>query len=83
MVSGGLIVANFVWCNVYHCRIFVGEVNSFSFAYFFVNTIFGFMSEFSFVVFVIKGGYIMGMVRWIGDAGDGMDDYVIFVTLEG
>jgi hypothetical protein len=34
-------------------------------------------------VFVIKGGYIMGMVTWIGDAGDGMDDYVIFVTLEG
>jgi hypothetical protein len=79
----GVTPANLIWCNVHHRRIFAGEKDSLEFAYFPVNTISGSMSTFSLAGLATKGGYLMGMATWTGDAGDGIDDYAIFVTSEG
>lgn len=79
----GVTAANLIWCNVLHRRIFMGEANSLEFAYLAVNSIAGAASTFSLAGLATKGGYLMGMATWTGDAGDGMDDYAIFVTSEG
>lgn len=79
----GVTAANLVWCNLHQRRIFAGTSNSLSVYYLPVNSISGAMTEFPLAGLCKRGGYIMGMVTWSRDSGQGMDDLAVFVTSEG
>lgn len=79
----GVTAADLIWCNLHQRRIFAGTKNSLEFAYLPVNSISGTFQTFSIAGLVRRGGYIMGMVTWSRDSGQGMDDLAVFVTSEG
>lgn len=79
----GVTLANLVWCNLHHRRLFFGEKDSLKFHFLAVNSIAGAASEFSLAAVARRGGYIMAMGTWTRDAGDGSDDVAVFVTSEG
>lgn len=79
----GPTVANLIWVNLHHRRLFMGEKDSLTFHYLDVNSITGSTSSFSLAAVAKRGGYITAMGTWTRDAGDGADDVAVFVTSEG
>jgi hypothetical protein len=79
----GPTIANLVWCNLHHRRLFFGEKDSLSFWYLAVNAITGTASEFPLHGLFKKGGYLMAMGTWTRDSGEGSDDVAVFITSEG
>ncbi len=79
----GPTVANIGWIHSHQRRLFAGEDNSLSFWFLGVNAITGTMTEFPLHGIAQSGGYIMAMGTWTRDAGDGFDDFAVFVTSEG
>lgn len=72
-----------VWVNLHQRRIFAGTTDSLSAWYLPVNSISGTMTEFPLAALCKRGGYLMGMLTWSRDSGQGMDDLAVFVTSEG
>lgn len=79
----GPTVASLIWCNLHQRRLWVGETNSLVAYYGGTNAITGAFTSFPLYGIAKKGGYLMGMVTWTRDAGDGPDDVAVFVTSEG
>ena len=68
---------------VYHGRLYLVQKNSLSFWYLPAGAVGGLAVEFDLSPFANRGGYIMWAATWTFDAGDGMDDYIVFMTSEG
>jgi hypothetical protein len=79
----GPTIANCIWCNTHHRRLWIGEEDSLSGWYGAANAITGTFTEFPFAGVFSKGGYIAGMGTWTRDSGEGSEDLAIFVTSEG
>jgi hypothetical protein len=67
----------------YSGRLFFVIKDSMSIWYLDANAVGGAATEFDLSSFADKGGYIMWAATWTFDAGDGMDDYIVFMTSEG
>ena len=79
----GPTIANCIWCNTHHRRLWIGEEDSLSGWYGAANAITGTFTEFPFAGVFSKGGYLAGMGTWTRDSGEGSEDLAIFVTSEG
>lgn len=69
--------------NVHKNRIWAVLNNSMDAAYFAVDAIGGQAKLFPLGGIATMGGYIMAMGTWSRDAGDGPDDYAVFITSRG
>lgn len=67
----------------YHGRLFVIQKDTLSFWYGAAGVVGGTFTEFKLDSFANRGGYLMWAATWTFDAGDGMDDYIVFMTSEG
>lgn len=79
----GPTTSSLIWCNLHQRRLWVGEASKLTAWYGGTNAITGAFTEFPLYGIAKKGGYLMGMVTWTRDAGDGPDDVAVFVTSEG
>lgn len=79
----GPTVNSLIWCNLHQRRLWVGETNSLVAYYGGTNAITGSFTAFPLYGIAKKGGYLMGMVTWTRDSGDGVDDVAVFMTSEG
>jgi len=67
----------------YHGRLFLLQKDSLSFWYLPAGVVGGAASEFNLASFASRGGYLMWAAKWTFDGGDGIDDYIVFMTSEG
>ena len=67
----------------YHGRLFLLEKDSLSFWYLPAGVVGGAALEFNLASYATRGGYLMWAATWTFDAGDGIDDYIVFMTSEG
>jgi hypothetical protein len=67
----------------YHGRLFFVEKDTLSFWYLPAGAVGGLAVEFDLAPFSNRGGYIMWASKWTFDGGDGIDDYIVFMTSEG
>ncbi len=79
----GLTTTTIVSACEYQGRLFLLEKDSLSFWYLTANSVGGAATEFDLSSFANRGGYIMWAATWTFDAGDGIDDYIVFMTSEG
>lgn len=79
----GVTTSNIKVVHVFKHRLFMIEKNSFSVWYLAVNAISGAATEFPMGGLFKRGGYLLTMETWTLDAGNGMDDYIVFLTSEG
>ncbi len=75
--------ADWVLPNVFKNRLFFIRNNSTAFDYLPVDSIQGAATSFELGGLMSMGGYLMSMSTWSVDAGDGPDDYAVFVTSRG
>lgn len=75
--------ANLVWGYSFKARSYFGEENSASFWYSAIDALGGTMTEFDLSTVGNLGGEIMFMADWSRDAGDGLDDFAVFVMSTG
>jgi len=68
---------------VYHGRLILLEKDSLSFWYLPAGAVGGLAVEFDLSPFCNRGGYLMWAQTWTFDGGDGIDDYIVFMTSEG
>jgi hypothetical protein len=67
----------------YHGRLILLEKDTLSFWYLPAGAVGGLAVEFDLSPFAKRGGYLMWAATWSHDAGDGLDDYIVFMTSEG
>lgn len=79
----GVDSANFINVNLFKNRLYFTEKNSMSCWYLPVNSIAGAASELDFGGIAKNGGFLQAMGTWTLDAGQGVDDYAVFVTNMG
>ena len=73
----------FVNVNLFKNRLYFTEVNTMKVWYLPVNSIAGQAQPLDFGAIARNGGFIQGMATWTIDAGQGADDYAVFVTNMG
>jgi hypothetical protein len=83
ITGSGIDATEWVQVNVFKNRLFFVKNNSTSFDYLPVDSIQGTAAEFELGGLMSMGGYIMAMSTWSIDAGDGPEDYAVFVTSRG
>lgn len=83
LTGSGLTKSNLIHIQSFKERLFFIEKDKLWFWYLPVNSISGALSKFDLSSFCTKGGYLMAMATWSRDAGDGADDYAVFITSEG
>lgn len=69
--------------NLFKNRLYFTEKNSMSCWYLPVNSVSGAASELDFGSVARNGGFLQAMGTWTLDAGQGVDDYAVFVTNMG
>lgn len=79
----GISTANVIHLNVFKERLWLLEVNSLSVWYLPVDSVTGTATEFSLEGYARRGGTLRAMYTWTIDAGEGADDYAVFITSEG
>lgn len=79
----GLTTTSIIGVNSYKGRLFFIEKNSLSFWYLAAGAAGGALTEFDLSAEAKRGGYLLAMVTWTRDAGDGQDDVAVFITSEG
>jgi hypothetical protein len=79
----GLTTTEIISVNVHQGRLFFIPKNSLSFWYLAAGAAGGALTEFDLSAECQKGGYLMAMISWTRDAGDGQDDVAAFITSEG
>lgn len=79
----GINSNRFINVNLFKNRIYFTEKDSMSIWYLDVDAIAGPATEFPFGGIAKKGGYLQAMGTWTLDAGQGVDDYAVFVTSMG
>lgn len=79
----GVTTTNLVAANAYKRRLYFLEKNKLNFWYLAADAIGGALTEFLLAPLCVRGGYTMAMGTWSLDAGNGPDDYAVFITSEG
>jgi len=79
----GINSNKFVHVNLFKNRLYFTEEGSMRVWYLPVNSIAGEATQLDFGGIARNGGYIQGMATWTIDAGQGADDYAVFVTNMG
>lgn len=79
----GVNSSNFIHVNLFKNRLYFVEKNSLKVWYLPVNSIAGAASELNFGAIAKNGGFMQAMGTWTLDAGEGVDDYAVFVTNMG
>jgi hypothetical protein len=69
--------------NVYRSRLYFVERGTFSVWYPPVDSLGGAATEFALNGIFLKGGSLLFSATWSLDAGDGVDDKIVFITTEG
>ena len=73
----------FVNVNLFKNRLYFTEKDTLKVWYLPVNSISGAASALDFGGIARSGGYLQGMATWTIDAGQGADDYAVFITNMG
>ena len=73
----------FVSVNLFKNRLFFTEKDSLKVWYLPVNSVGGIAKQLDFGAIAYGGGFLQGMATWTIDAGQGADDYAVFVTNMG
>lgn len=81
-VTGG-DTSNWIGLNMHKRRVWGIQKNSLLAWYLPTDSIAGAAASFDFRPIFKRGGYLMAMGTWSLDAGEGLDDYAVFVTSEG
>ena len=81
-ISGAVSTALINPCQ-YHGRLYVIEKDTLKFWYAAAGVVGGVFTEFDLSSYANRGGYLMWAATWTFDAGDGMDDYIVFMSSEG
>lgn len=79
----GIAPEDIINVNVHKNRLWVVLNESTKAAYLAVDSIGGAATEFELGGLMSMGGYLVAMGTWSRDAGDGPDDYAVFVTSRG
>jgi len=79
----GIDATEWVTVNVFKNRLFFCKNNSTSFDYLPVDSIQGAATSYELGGLMSMGGYLMAMGTWSIDAGDGPEDYAVFVSSRG
>jgi hypothetical protein len=79
----GINSNQFVNVNLFKNRLYFIEKNSMKFWYLPTDAIGGAATEFDLGGIARRGGYLQAMGTWTIDAGQGADDYAVFVTNNG
>ena len=79
----GVNSSNFIHVNLFKNRLYFVEKNTLKVWYLPVNSIAGAASELNFGAVAKNGGFMQAMGTWTLDAGEGVDDYAVFVTNMG
>lgn len=79
----GVTTSDIIHLNIFKTRIWMVERNSLRVWYLPVLSIGGAAASLDFSSIVKKGGYLMAMGTWSLDAGQGLDDYAVFITSQG
>lgn len=79
----GITTTDIISVGVFKNRLFFIRKNKLGFDYLPAGVAGGAASYFDLSPFATLGGYLMAVVAWTRDAGDGPDDYAVFITSEG
>ncbi|MDI3463632.1 MAG: hypothetical protein OJF50_002453 [Nitrospira sp.] len=79
----GITTTEIVSCAVFKERLFLIRNNTLEFDYLPAGVVGGAASTFNLASIASLGGYLMAMAVWTRDAGNGPDDYAVFLTSEG
>jgi hypothetical protein len=79
----GPTTTDFISVSVFKNRLLFIRKDKLGFDYLPAGAAGGAASYFDLSPFASKGGYLMAATSWTRDAGDGPDDYAVFVTSEG
>jgi hypothetical protein len=79
----GVDSSNFINVNLFKNRLYFTEKNTLACWYLDVNAIGGTANPLYFGSIARNGGYLQAMGTWTLDAGQGADDYAVFVTNMG
>jgi hypothetical protein len=79
----GINPNTFINVNLFKNRLYFTEKNTLKVWYLPVNALGGAASQLDFGGIARNGGYLQGMATWTIDAGQGVDDYAVFVTNMG
>ena len=79
----GINSNDFINVNLFKNRLYYTQKNSLSFWYLPTDAIGGVATEFDLGGIARRGGYLQAMGTWTIDAGQGADDYAVFVTNMG
>jgi len=79
----GITTTDIINVTVFKNRLILLKKSSLSFYYLPLNSIAGAASEFPLGSLLNKGGYLMAALSWSIDAGEGADDYLVFITSQG
>lgn len=79
----GIDTSTIVNINLFKNRVWLIPKNSLNAYYLGTNAISGAATAFPLYGIARKGGYLVAMGTWTIDAGDGVDDYAVFITSEG
>lgn len=69
--------------HLFKSRLYLTIKNTLNFAYLGVNSIAGAASVFELGSVFKRGGHLMIIDSWTFDGGEGIDDYMVFITSEG
>lgn len=81
--GSGLTNSNLIGVNVFKNRLFFWENGKQDFWYAAINSISGTLTKFPLSRVGSFGGNLTSMVTWTIDAGDGIDDYAVFLMSSG
>lgn len=79
----GVDSSTFINVNLFKNRLYFTQKDTLKCWYLPVNSIAGAASELDFGSIAKNGGYLQAMGTWTIDAGQGVDDYAVFVTSMG
>lgn len=79
----GVVTANIININIFKQRLFLIEKTKLSFWYLPIQSLGGAAVEFQMNTLFPRGGFMMAMATWSFDAGNGPDDYAVFLSSEG
>jgi hypothetical protein len=79
----GFSASNAIGVNVFKSRLWFVETGTLKAWYLNANSIAGTANAVDLTSFTTRGGYLVAMGTWTLDAGEGVDDYAVFVTSQG
>lgn len=82
-ITSGPSASSLVGVVNFKGRAFYWQTNAQSFWYAEAGSFQGDLTEFPFAMFVQRGGYLVQVITWTRDSGDGVDDYCAFIFSTG